>query len=146
MVLLGHMKPVRSAVLARIAIASGLLAMASTVHAVCVNGHPSVTAEYQQSRFVVVGRVIAEEPAAESSQFLEGTTYVVVVKEALKNNPPKAIRLFSENSSGRFPVQIGETYLLFVYEALGRRMVDNCGNSVLASSTSSALSAVRSLR
>jgi hypothetical protein len=63
----------------------------------------------------------------------------------LKRASPKTIRLFSENSSGRFQMQVGETYLLFAYDALGRTAIDNCGNSGLVHDRAYELGAVRSM-
>jgi hypothetical protein len=41
----------------------------------------------------------------------------------------KPLEIFSENTSGRFPMQLRRRYVLFVYREAGRLMVDNCGNS-----------------
>jgi hypothetical protein len=41
--------------------------------------------------------------------------------------------IFSENSSGRFPMTVGAKYLLLIYAAQGRMHVDYCGNSGLVS-------------
>jgi hypothetical protein len=57
------------------------------------------------------------------------------VLSGLKGNPPKHIRLFSENSTARFWLKTGTKYLLFVTDAkfdppIGRSLtIDTCGNS-----------------
>jgi hypothetical protein len=47
---------------------------------------------------------------------------------------PKTV-IFSENSSGRFPMEEGHKYLLFISMEGGRLVVDNCGNSALLSNS-----------
>src|SRR6266540_7044480 len=71
--------------------------------AVCLNGHPSLEQEYQSSKTIFVGRVASEELTPESKNYLDGTTYSVHVEEVLRGSPAKIVKLFSENSSGRFP-------------------------------------------
>jgi hypothetical protein len=95
----------------------------------CLHGQLSVTDEYTKSHGVLIGRVISSEPVGESKDYLDGYIYTVKVKEKIRGNVADPLILFSENSSGRFPMSVGIEYVLFVYEALGRTMVDNCGNS-----------------
>ncbi len=68
-------------------------------------------------------------PSANDGYFLDGTIYGVEMRKGYKGNPGDALSVFSENSSGRFPMQIGREYLLFLYRDHGRYQVDNCGNS-----------------
>lgn len=103
------------------------LAWPHSVSAVCLDGYPTVEHEFRKSVFVFVGRVTSEEFTPESKNFLEGSTYMVLVEEILKGSPPKSVRLFSENSSGRFLMNVGSSYLIFVYEGLGRLVVNNAG-------------------
>jgi hypothetical protein len=54
--------------------------------------------------------------------------------------------VFSENSSGRFPMQRSERYLLFISRDVEDQLViDNCGNSGRLSEKAEALRAVRTL-
>ena len=113
---------------------------------VCLNGRPAVDAEYRL-RTVFIGTVISERsepPTKEWDQ--EGTTYTVRVDERLRGQLPRRVRLFSENSSGRLPMEVGTKYLLFVYSDRGRTMVDNCGNSEAHSVSSPKLRDVRRLK
>ncbi|MET0330192.1 MAG: hypothetical protein ABW154_02065, partial [Dyella sp.] len=65
--------------------------------------------------------------------------YDVEVVETFKGKPPHRIKLLSENTSARFPMDKGKAYLLFVSqsstvemagkEKLPQNYVDNCGNS-----------------
>jgi hypothetical protein len=63
-----------------------------------------------------------------------GAYYDVQVQRAFKGSPPTRLRLFCENSTGRFSFEVGAEYLLFVtgdtFDVVGRKLsVDNCGNS-----------------
>jgi hypothetical protein len=73
-------------------------------------------------------------------------TYTVTVHEVLRGTVPERMRLFSENSSGRFLMHVGSTYLLFVYRAVGRTIVDACGNSGVLSERAAVLESVRRLK
>ena len=118
----------------------------STAFAVCLNGHPSLKQVYQRSTTVFVGRVVSQDFTPESKNNLNGTTYSVQVEEVLRGSPAKTVKLFPEYSSGRFPMQVGATYLIFVYEELDRLKVDNCGNSGKLSEKAEALAALRKMK
>jgi hypothetical protein len=115
----------------------------------CVNGYPSVAREYGESAFVFVGTVIAErqEPAEDDPQgFFDGVTYTVRIDEQFKGPSQKTVSLFSENSTARYPMQLRQRYLVFVYLESGQRYaVNNCGNTELFRAKSKALSTVRKL-
>ncbi|HET7024703.1 MAG TPA: hypothetical protein VFI39_05820 [Gemmatimonadales bacterium] len=94
---------------------------------------------------VVEGRVLASRPDSATKEWLDGTTYIVRVERRFRGALPKHLELFSENSSGRFPMDSGAVYLLFISRAFGRLVVDNCGNSGLLSTSAPALSIVERL-
>jgi hypothetical protein len=98
---------------------------------VCVNGYPSVSSEYKSSQEVIASRVLTAKqlPPTDDNYFLDGTMYRVMVGKSYKGSPFRTLSVFSENSSGRFPMRVGHTYLLFLYQDHGRYQVDNCGNS-----------------
>lgn len=93
-----------------------------------------------------MSRVVSEEFTPESKNHLDGTTYPVQVEEVLHGSHAKTVKLFSENSSGRFPMRVGATYLVFAYEELGRLQVDNCGNSGELSEKTETLAALRRMK
>jgi hypothetical protein len=114
--------------------------------AVCLNGHPSVEQEYRQSSIVFVGRVTAARAIPETKSSYEGTRYSIRVGEIFRGRPRRTITVFSENSSGRFPMEIGVEYLLFLsLRAGGPPMVDSCGNSGSVSEAAPALDTVKHL-
>jgi hypothetical protein len=121
--------------------------LAISPSAVCLNGHATTQAEYEHSYGVFLGTVVAEQsvPAASKPWDQEGTSYTVRVDELLRGKLSGRVRVFSENSTGRFPMHVGTKYLLFVYRVSGRTMVDNCGNSEIFNAKSPTLMAVRTL-
>lgn len=112
-------------------IAVAFLIVSSTASAGCLKDNPSVKQEYADSLIVFVGKVIAKKDVAESRDYYEGDEYTVQVQDIFKGLPTNPIIIYSENSSGRFPMSVGEEYVLFVYYNLGRYQIDNCGNSGL---------------
>lgn len=114
-------------------------------HPACLMGHPSIEKEFAQSVAVVEGRVMASRADSATKEWLDGTTYIVRVERRFRGPLPGRIELFSENSSGRFPMDSGAVYLLFIYRDFGRLAVDNCGNSGLLSTSAPALSVVERL-
>ena len=114
-------------------------------HAVCLNGHPSVPDEYVQSDAVLIGQVIGYRAVPEADGYYEGDGYRIRVRELFRGRVPASFEVFSENSTGRFPMEVRRTYLLFVYRDRGRLMVDNCGNSGVLAASAAALDTVRQL-
>jgi|SRR5208337_1664926 len=84
-----------------------------------------VCAELFYSNAVFVGTVLSDRviPAT-------GDMYHLKNVRPLRGNLQNEVEVFSENSSGRFPMEIGKSYLLFVKrDPEGNFEVDNCGNS-----------------
>ena len=125
----------------------GLLSVSDAVGA-CLQGHPTVRYEYSHSNAVFLGTVLSAKlaPAEDSAGFLDGSVYKVRTDKILRGKLPDTVDIFSENSSGRFPMEVGQQYLLFVYSDLGRIMVDNCGNSGPVAETSSVLKQIRQIQ
>ena len=93
----------------------------------------------------------AREVRVRSLAVSGATFYSVKVAQALKGSPSKTVELYSENSSGRFPMQIGEQYLVFadygVFEGIrGRKLaINNCGNSAPLAKAQKALAVLHAL-
>jgi len=122
-------------------------ALAMSAAAVCLNGHPTVQKEYDRSSAVFIGTVTARQHVpAPSPLEPDGTAYIVGVDEVLRGKVAAHVSVFSENSTGRFPMRVGTKYLLFVNREGERTMVDNCGNSEALSASSPTLAVVRRLK
>ena len=132
-------------VLASVALGLVLAAPSSTSGAVCLNGHLSVPFEYDSSDAVLIGEVIGHRAVPESDGYYEGDGYTVRVRELFRGNVPGSFEVFSEKSSGRFPMQVKRAYVFFLYRERGRLMVDNCGNSGVLVESAAAIDTVRQL-
>lgn len=114
------------------AIFSVFLGFNDVAFGVCLNGNPSVEREFASSALVIEGVVKSSEPVPENENFMEGNRYLLEITRTLKGKHRPAIEVFSENSSGRFPLEVGAAYRLFLFEETGRWQVNNCGNSALS--------------
>ena len=112
----------------------------------CVDGRPSVVNEYNSSPLIFTGEVVSEEATEESEDYIDGTTYKLKVIELIRGTDNQFVDIFSENSSERFPMRIGNKYVLFVYESEERIQVDNCGNSGILSKNNTTLATLRELK
>jgi hypothetical protein len=112
-----------------------------------LNGRPSVAAEYKKAKAVVVARVSGkrEVPETTDSFYYEGTMYTVKIERVFRGVVRAPAEVFSENSSGRFPMLVGSVYLLFIDEPHDRFVVDYCGNSGLISKRAKELEEVERL-
>jgi hypothetical protein len=122
-----------------------MLLSSSIGTAVCIEGNRSIKQEYDDSKIVFIGRVLNKKDVPESDGYYEGEESTVQVKEVFKGKLNNKIIIFSENSSGRFPMAVGATYIMFLYYESGRYQIDNCGNSGLLSEKQSTVKSVRQL-
>lgn len=132
---------------------SALVVAAAASAAAYCDSFPTVEQEFKSRALVFVGKVTKErEVAVQSAAVTCGTFYLVEVVEVLKGSPRHMVELYSENSSGRFPMEVGQQYLIFadygVFEGIrGQKLaVDNCGNSALLPKGSKALETARRLK
>jgi len=123
-----------------------ILVLSSMAAAVCLKGHPSVEEEYYESQSVFIGKVMAEKAVAESRDYYEGKNYTVQIQEILRGNPTNPIVIFSENSTGRFPMAVGNSYIIFLHYELGRYQIDNCGNSGLVLEKQDTIQTLRQIK
>src|SRR5438552_6581233 len=94
-----------------------LLAMTvlpNTATAACLLDDYSVRGEYERSAAVLTGQVISERPVAESRSYYDGVVYTVNVQAVYQGDIHGLVDIFSENSSGRFPMPPHGHYVLFV--------------------------------
>jgi hypothetical protein len=124
-----------------------MLLVTISAHAVCLNGQPSVAEEYKAAKAVVVARVVRQRgvPVSGDSFYDDGTMYTVKVERAFRGNVGAEADIFSENTSGRFPMAVGARYLLFIGKRHERLVVDYCGNSGLLSQRRKELKSIEGL-
>jgi hypothetical protein len=115
--------------------------------AACLLTDYSTRADFLRSKAVLVGRVLSERdvPGSDDLDTPGGTFYLLKVLETLRGAPGRTVEIFSENSSARFPMRIGTSYLLFLYKQQGVLSADYCGNSGPVANKADVLRAVRQL-
>jgi hypothetical protein len=116
-----------------------------TIFAACLEGHPSIPIEFAKSPHIIIGEVTQVDAVSERGNYYDGHNYTVRIIETIKGNLKSIIFIFSENSSGRFPMRVGESYILFLYEEVNTLQVDNCGNSGLLTKKQDVVKEVRNL-
>jgi hypothetical protein len=108
-----------------------------------------VDEEFAESEYVLIGTVVAATNILERGDFVRGTIYTVDVDETFKGPPPLKLLLYSENSSGRFPMQLRQKYFIFAnhekFEGLTEPYlaVNNRGNSALLRDATETIRQVR---
>jgi hypothetical protein len=136
----------------KLIVSSALVFTAAASAVAYCDSHPTVAQEFKTSALVFIGKVTsARDVAVRSTAITGGIFYSVEVVEVLKGSPSHSLQLYSENSSGRFPMEIGAQYLVFaeygVFEGIrGRQLaINNCGNSTPLPEGNKALETVRRL-
>ena len=114
---------------------------------VCLLDDYTVEREFERSSDVLLAKVVSERRVSdpEDPEGFAATVYTVKAKQWFRGNVRRTLEVFSENSSGRFPMERGQTYLLFLSPDGAQLSADNCGNSGLVSEKQQALSVVRGL-
>jgi len=88
----------------------------------------SVADEYVATKYVLTAKIVAQKLVGVDKEGLfKGTNYRVAPLQTYKGHPPGTFSIYSENSSARFPMDVGKSYLLFVYRLNGQFIVDSCG-------------------
>ena len=96
----------------------------------CERGLLSVEKEWAEDSLIVTGTAEALTEIKGADGLLERTVYRFRVARAYRGSPTSTVDVYSDNDSGRFPMQRGESYLLFLSRwEDGYLHVDNCGNS-----------------
>jgi len=114
----------------------------------------SVQGEFNKSKCVFAGKVVKAKNIVppRDEHFIQRTFYTIRVEEVLKGSPSKEVESYDENSSGRFPMKGGMSYLVFAYEGVfegvdGPRLaVKSCGNSAALQKAAKTLATIRKLK
>ncbi len=109
------------------------VASAATCMAQCQGSRVSVSQEIHEAGSTLVGTVEYAQAVPDSSFHMDGVNYTVHVDRVIKGKliSTDVVKVFSENSPTKFPMQVGKQYLLFVHLNYNTYEVDNCGNSGL---------------
>jgi hypothetical protein len=113
---------------------------------ICVRGPLSVDTEWAEDSLIVSGVPDSVTEVVSSEGFLERTISQVRVLRAYRGRPAATITVYSENDSGRFPMERGVGYVLFLSRwEDGHLHADNCGNSRPLARAANVLHRLRSL-
>ena len=123
-------------------------AMSSAATAVCPRPIPAPNAEFFKTSSVIAGKVVSEKPDVNPSyrELTEGWFYRIRVERTFRGTQARFVVVYTENDNGRFPLKVGERYLLFVYRVDGRREINGCGNSALLSEAGLAIDAIEAIK
>jgi hypothetical protein len=121
------------------------IGLSSQGFAACLLGSYSVEDEFDRSAIVAVGTVVSSEAVEESLPHYDGTNYTVNLTSIYRGPETASVTIFSENSTGRFPMEIEREYILFIHDEFGRYYVDNCGNSGPSIDKEAVIETVRSI-
>jgi hypothetical protein len=113
-----------------LALAAVLLAAHGSAQAICTTS-PSIREESRASDAIVLAKVSAQRlvVAPDDPEGFEATVYTLDILRRHKGKTPRSIEIESPNTSSRFPMDKGKSYLLFLAKHPGGYAVDPCGNS-----------------
>ena len=128
------------------------LVLSNAAQSYC-ESHPTVPVEFRSAPLVLIGKAVAERELTDAGSFIVGTIYTIEVKERLKGTQTVRFDVFSENTTARFPMEIGQSYLMFVRKGrfagleseVPSQAVSNCGNSGLLEEKSKEVQVIRKL-
>jgi hypothetical protein len=125
-------------IMRNILISIALLSFSNQLCAWCPK-YPNVTVaeEIKGADFIVTGKVISRKIIVNPIEDPEGydaELFQVQVEQTLYGKPPNYVlkeylSLYNVNDSGRFPMVVGEKYLMFVSTGSDGFYIDSCGNS-----------------
>jgi hypothetical protein len=112
--------------------------------------YPDVRNEFFENELVFTGKVISEEKVHQINDFFDGIYYEIQIIDVFRGSPKETVTVFSENSSGRFPMEVGQSYLVFTSIEPQEYVKDtyaisNCGNSGKIHERQEALKAIKQL-
>lgn len=105
------------------------LMLATPAFGFCFEPHPSVACDFLNSAAVFTGKVVSVRPEEEGG-FTDGWYYRLSVLQLFRGPHQEVIEVYTGNDSGRYPLEVGEQYLIFAYVYEKRLEIDNCGDSV----------------
>jgi len=132
-------------------LASALAVAAGPASALCTDGrHPTLQAEFADSDIVATGtaRFVRRVVDPNDPEGYVATIHEIQVREIFRGRIPKRLYVESPNTSARFPMDAGGTYLLFLQRDANpaHHFVDNCGHSAPVDEARRLLPQLRKMR
>ena len=123
----------------KIIILIALLGFSSKLFAYCDGGYPNITVadEIKEANFVAIGKVTSRKIVVdpiEDPEGYEAELFQVEIENVLYGTPPEYVvkgylTLYNVNTSSRFNMDVGESYIMFVSEYWDGFYINSCGNS-----------------
>lgn len=120
-------------------VALAALVTASQAPALCLDPRTSASGylvplaeEVRSADVIVTGKVVRGQVLREDASDPQGVTahlWTVRSIRQLQGRAPRLLTLRVENTSGRYPMQLGEEHLLFLTRDDKHFLVSGCGNS-----------------
>jgi len=109
-----------------------LLLLALPATAACLQPEWKICSEFFKRDAVFIARVLSETTVrSQSGLYDDGWVYRLRVTKVFRGSLGAVAEVFTENSSGRFRLEVGKDYLLLATLREGRFEIDNCGESGL---------------
>lgn len=109
--------------------------------------------EFNESDAIIVGTVTGKEHVPDiDPTFYAGILYFLRVEQIIKGTQKLELRLFSENTTARFPMEIDKSYLVFarrdndIFKNTNTYWVNSCGNSKPARDATRELGKLRAMK
>ena len=122
----------------------------STAVAACFDEDHSVPTEYRASAAVLSGVVVSAQmlPSTDDDApgAFDGIYYKIQVIHSYRGPFRSTVTIYSENSSGRFPMDVGSNYIVFLDKRGNHLAADNCGNSGLLEENQKVVTVVERLQ
>ena len=124
------------------------LILCSSAKAACPHPTPAPNSEFFKASVVVIGTVISEQVDLNpyDTSLIEGWLYRFHIERKFRGSPQEFISVYTENDNGRFPLKVGQRYLLFVFRREDRMEINGCGNSALLTEAGGAVRAIEAIK
>jgi len=108
------------------------IALISTAFSVNLNPPKTAQEEFKSCECVIIAEVISKTKVVDKEDFISAYSYQLRSIDCLKGKCPEELTVVDENDSGRFDMEKGNQYLLFI-KNLKSIDIDNFGFSGLVS-------------
>ena len=115
----------------RVLLITIILAVCGSAQAVCAYGKPSFAEEWGRAKYVLVGRLVDSKvlTSVDDPQGVTAIEYTIDVVRRFKGKSGHRISIRSDNTSSRFNMKSGYSYILFIESDGMGNFVDPCGSS-----------------
>ena len=123
------------------------ITLISTAFSVCVNNYETrpVQEEYQSSQCVLTVKVTSKTNISDAEGFWSHQKYDLMVLKRWKGACPDKLTFLDKNDRGRFYMDVGKEYLVFIQDMKSIDIYSCCGNSGLIAEKKDVLKQLKNL-